>query len=346
MSNKHVKHNASVHEHKTESAPKDKKILGFEMKTIVLLAGLVLISAILATWFGFAAGSASAVPTTVAVDKTVLMSTVESYINSNLLVDPGVSAKIIDANEVGNGLYALSFEIYQNNAKVSAGTLYANKDKVLIGQAFDLNTPLPKAETPATPTETQVKSDKPVVDLYVMSFCPYGNKAEDTMKPVFDLLASKVTFNVHYIVNVSGTNVQSLHGAPEVVQNEREACVLKNYDLNKWFEFATYVNTNCGSNGSCWEAGAKTLGIDTAKISNCVTTEGVALMQANADASNAANANGSPTLLINGVSSTAVYQYGNSEAYKQAICSAFNTAPSECETVLSGSTSTAAGGSC
>lgn len=174
------------------------------------------------------------------------------------------------------------------------------------------------------------KSDKPAVDLYVMSFCPYGNKAEDTMKSVYDLLKNKVDFNFHYIVDVNGNDIQSLHGAKEVAQNEREACVLKNYGKDKWFTFATYVNKNCGSDGTCWEAGAKSVGVDVAKVNSCVTAEGVALMKTNGEASKKANASGSPTMTINGVSSQAVYQYGNSEAYKQAICGAFNTAPAEC----------------
>ena len=197
------------------------------------------------------------------------------------------------------------------------------------------------------------KSDKPAVDLYVMSFCPYGNKAEDTLKPVYDLLKNKVDFNFHYIVSVSGDSIQSLHGEKEVVQNEREACVLKNYGKDKWFSFVSYVNSKCGSDGSCWEAGAKSLGINTAKITACVTADGLDLMKADEKISKEANASGSPTLKINGANSKAVYQYGNPESYKQAICDAFNTTPAECSKKLaavSGASASAQteaqGGSC
>jgi hypothetical protein len=190
------------------------------------------------------------------------------------------------------------------------------------------------------------KSDKPIVDLYVMSFCPYGNKAEDTIKSVYELLKNKTDFNFHYIVSAEGDKISSLHGEKEVVQNEREDCVLKNYGKDKWMNFVTYVNTNCGSDGSCWEAGAKSLAIDAAKINSCVNSEGLALMKAEADASSAAGASGSPTMTINGQTTQAVYQYGNSEGYKKAICDAFNTAPTECSKTLSSSTSTSQGGSC
>lgn len=190
------------------------------------------------------------------------------------------------------------------------------------------------------------KTDKPEVNLYVMSFCPYGNKAEDTLKPVYDLLKDKVDFNFHYIVTASGDKITSLHSQPEVDQDEREACVMKNYGKGKWIDFVTYVNANCGSDGSCWETGAKSLGIDTSKINSCVSSEGTALMKADAEASNSAGASGSPTMIVNGQQTQAVYQYGNSEAYKKIICDAFNTAPPECSQTLSAQTSTTQGGSC
>lgn len=190
------------------------------------------------------------------------------------------------------------------------------------------------------------KSDRPVVDLYVMSFCPYGNKAEDTIAPVYALLKDKVDFNFRYIVDSEGDAINSLHGQPEVDQNIREACVLKEYGKDAWMNFATYVNANCGSNGSCWEDGAKSQNIDTFKISSCAKNQGVALMKADEKASNEAGATGSPTMLINGSETRTVYQYGNAEAYKDKICSTFNNAPEECNKELSAETSTAAGGSC
>lgn len=347
---KHEKHHSAT-EHKAEgSKTESNKILGFELNVILLLAGLVIATALVSTWAGFSlAQSTVDLNQAPAVNSTALSAEVEAYINANLLAQQGVTAKITGAKEIQNGLFELPFEIYQDGAVVSEGNVYSTKEKLFLVQAaFDLNTPIeqtPVEEEEETPTAV-VKSDKPVVDLYVMSFCPYGNKAEDTMKPVYELLKNDINFNVHYIVNVNGTTVDSLHGTPEAVQNEREACVLKYYGMQSWFDFAGYVNTNCGSNGSCWEAGATTLKLDKDKINTCVANEGLDLMKASEAASNAANANGSPTMIINGVGTNSVYQYGNSEAYKTAICGAFNTAPSACSTVLSGSTATTQGGSC
>lgn len=43
------------------------------------------------------------------------------------------------------------------------------------------------------------KTDKPQLDFYVMSFCPYGNQMETTLQPVFDLLGNKAELRPRYI---------------------------------------------------------------------------------------------------------------------------------------------------
>lgn len=262
-----------------------------------------------------------------------------------LIKDSGGSATVKEATEDGD-LYKIVVSANGQDQPV-----YVTKDGTkFIQQAISFeDIEKQKAEAQKQQEEASKpapKNDKPAVDLYVMSFCPYGNKSEDTLKPAYNLLKNKVDFNFHYIVTVDGNNITSLHGQKEVDQDEREACVLKNYGKDSWINFVTYVNDKCGSDGSCWEAGAKSLGINTDKILNCLSIDGLALMKANADASNAAGASGSPTLIINGQNSQAVYKYGDSESYKKAICDAFNTAPTECSQALSSQTSTTQGGSC
>ncbi len=262
-----------------------------------------------------------------------------------LIKDSGGTATVKEATEDGD-LYKIVVSANGQDQPV-----YITKDGTkFIQQAISFED-IEKQKAEAKKQEEEAskpapKSDKPEVDLYVMSFCSYGNKAEDTLKSVYILLKDEVNFNFHYIVTVEGDKITSLHGQPEVDQDERETCVLKNYGKGRWLDFVTYINANCGSDGSCWEVGAKSLGIDKAKISACVASEGTALMKANAEVSNAAGASGSPTLTINGQTTRAVYQYGNSEAYKKAICAAFNTVPAECSQTLSAETSSAEGESC
>lgn len=264
---------------------------------------------------------------------------VNKFITANVGQE-GIKVETISIIEE-DGLYKITLSIQDQE-----NVFYASKSGKMIFQGTNMDG---DAANKAEVKEDQpiAKSDKPVVDLYVMSFCPYGNQSEDTLKPVYDLLKNKVTFNFHYIVNMNGEKVESLHGQPEVDQNEREACVLKDYGKDKWFDFVLYVNKNCGSDGVCWEAGAKSLGINVAKLNSCVRTSGLNLMKEDAKVSAEAGAQGSPTMKINGTPTSAVYGYGNPEKYKQKICESFDVAPSECETVLnSQTTASPAGGSC
>lgn len=262
-----------------------------------------------------------------------------------LIADGGGGAEVKEVTEEG-GLYKIVI-----SANGQEQPVYITKDGTkFIQSAISFEEIEKQQEEAKKQMEEQnkeiPKADKPTVDLFVMSFCPYGNQAEDTIRPVYNLLKDKADFNFRYIVTAEGDKISSLHGQPEVDQNEREACILKNYGKDSWVSFVAYVNANCGSDGSCWEAGAKSLSIDTAKISSCVSSEGTALMKADASASEAAGASGSPTMVVNGVQTQTVYQYGNSEEYKKVICGAFNTQPAECSQELSSETSTAEGGSC
>lgn len=263
----------------------------------------------------------------------------------NNLVQPGTEATVKEITKEGD-LYKIVFTVGKQDI-----TTYMTTDGTkFFPQVMDIAEVEKQSEAQKTKDEAAAKdmpkTDKPTVDLYVMAFCPYGNKAENTLKPVYNLLKDKVDFNFHYIVSSSGDTINSLHGQKEVDQDEREACVLRDSGKDKWMEFVTYVNDNCGSDGLCWETAAKNSGLDTAKISNCVSSSGTDLMKANEKASTDAGATGSPTMIINGVESKTVYQYGNSESYKQAICNAFNSSPEECSQQLNSSTSTTQGGSC
>ncbi|MFA4817923.1 MAG: hypothetical protein WC608_04355 [Parcubacteria group bacterium] len=321
----------------TEEKTQDQGFL--TKKTIVAIAILLLI-----VGYAIYAKNKDKAIVTKMFTKSITQDEAKAKIES-LIKDSGGAATVKEVTEDGD-LYKITV-----SANGQDQSVYVTKDGTkFIQQAITFDE-IAKQQEEAKKQQAEAakpapKSDKPSVDLYVMSFCPYGNKAEDTMKSVYVLLKDKVNFNFHYIVSVEGDKITSLHGQPEVDQNEREACVLRDYGKGKWLDFASYVNTNCGSDGKCWEAGAKSLAIDTAKISACVASSGTALMKTEAEVSAAAGASGSPTMIINGQTSQAAYQYGNSEAYKKAICDAFTTAPEECSKTLSAETSTSQGGSC
>ena len=161
-----------------------------------------------------------------------------SYINANL-VQAGESVSLTGVSDAG------SFYLLNISYKGQEITSYVSKDgKYFIpvaGYVLDMSVPLPKADTTTKTTQpTEVpKSDKPSVELFVMSFCPYGVQAEQAMAPVADLLGSKADIKVRFIAGVGDTlnSVQSLHGVIEGKEDARQLCVAKNYDINTYWKF-------------------------------------------------------------------------------------------------------------
>ena len=264
------------------------------------------------------------------------------FINTNL-VQPGTTASLV-SNEEFEGLYNVTV-LYQGNEI----PVFVTKDGsyMFLASPLDITENLPQEET--QPTEV-TKTATPDVELYVMSFCPYGTQAEDAMKPVVDLLGSSANIQVHYIATVQGDileSISSLHGPTEAVEDVRQLCIMENYDQTTFWNYVMDLNANCVSlyndataYDTCWKNAASQNGIDANQIQTCIDSEGVGLISADAQLASLNQVSGSPTLIINGV------RYSGArtpEGYKQAICDAFTTAPSECSETLSGATSTTTG---
>ncbi|MCD5396410.1 MAG: DsbA family protein [Candidatus Pacebacteria bacterium] len=279
-----------------------------------------------------------------------------NYINENFLRG-GVKAELIDVFEEA-GVYKIGLKIQEEEY-----TSYVTKDgKLLFPEAIDLMPPEPK-EFP--------KTEKPDVKLFVMSFCPFGDQAEEMLMPVVDLLKDKANIELHYIFYknyASGypeycldkeNKYCAMHGIGELNQNIRELCVWK-YQKDKFWDFVRAINKNATSKNvdEKWEEIAKNLGINVAKIKECQKNEIFSLLDneialtskfypvqdPKAYGKEESVISASPTLVINGIIYT-----GNrsSEDYKRAICSAFKNPPKECEVDLSSiPTPSTAGGSC
>lgn len=264
------------------------------------------------------------------------------YINTNL-ASPGQTASLINITE-NNGIYTI-WSWYQSR-EIS---VYATKDcALLFTTAVNMNA----AATP-TPTRAPIKSARPVVDLYVMAFCPYGTQAETVMRPVVDLLGSTADIRVRYITTVSGStpdSVKSLHGPPEAREDLMQLCVMTAYPEKYWNYLKDFNNQcypvwqNASALASCRKNVLASRGIDASKIDTCATgSEGIALLRADEIKADNDDASASPTLIINGVKYSGAR---TPEAYKQAICDSFDSAPTECRTSLSAQQVVNSGGGC
>jgi protein-disulfide isomerase len=266
-----------------------------------------------------------------------------NYINQNLVQTGQVTFVSVEDQ---NGLYVVTTSYQGQQIPV-----YVTKD----GSQLFVSSPInmtEEIETSTTQPEEIPKTNKPLAELFVMAFCPYGVQAENLMKPVVDLLGTKADIKIRFIANVQGdtaSSVSSLHGANEAMEDLRQLCIMKNYDQKTFWNYLMEIDANCSSIYSnataldqCWKNAATKAGIDVTKIDTCSKgSEGLDLLKADEQLTEKYGVSGSPTLIINGV------QYSgtrSSEAFKQAICSAFNTQPSECSQTLSASTGSASGG--
>jgi hypothetical protein len=274
--------------------------------------------------------------TTPAYGQAAVVSRVVDYINAM----PGISSSVsLVSSHALDDIYNIT--LLSNGNQVPA---YATMDGVylLLSPVHDLNKSPYEDSTP--PAQSIPKSDRPIVQLYVMSLCPYGVQAENYLKPVVDQLGSVADFSVHYIASVVGTtpaSVQSMHGAVEAQEDLRQVCIINQYSKSAFWYYVSYLNANCfgiysdaSAYDACWRSAAANAGISPAELEVCSGgATGVSLLKTDVDMTSSKGIAGSPTLVINGVDYTGAR---STEDYRKAVCSAFNAMPPQCGQTSSG----------
>ncbi len=185
----------------------------------------------------------------------------------------------------------------------------------------------PNTQTPSAPTPTEVtKSDKPKVELFVMTECPYGTQSEKGIIPAFEALGTSADTQIRFVHYF-------MHGDKEEKETYTQICIREEQST----KFMAYLKCYLvdGDSARC----IKNASIDSAKLTTCIATNAKAYYKVDSDLSNKYGVQGSPTLIINGAESNAGR---NSASYLAGICSAFNNAPSACTKTLS-STNPSAG---
>jgi hypothetical protein len=188
------------------------------------------------------------------------------------------------------------------------------------------------------------KTDKPKVELFVMSYCPYGTQIEKGILPVVDLLGSKVDWNIRFVYYI-------MHGEKEVRENQLQYC-MQAQNKSKYFEYL-----RCFLNSSNSDACLASTGMSKAQFQKCYD-EADKKFNLTADFQNTATylngqyplfgidaalnkkykVLGSPAFVINGVQNKAQGRDPNSML--KTVCMAFKQPPAECAKALSTQTYT------
>ncbi|HOW37253.1 MAG TPA: hypothetical protein PLK34_03325, partial [Candidatus Pacearchaeota archaeon] len=191
-----------------------------------------------------------------------------------------------------------------------------------------------------TQTSQVPKTDKPAIELFVMSHCPYGTQAEKGLIPVIELLRDKVDFKLRFVY-------YAMHpSAGEMEEQTRQYCIQKEQSEKLIPYLKCFLKA--GDSNSCLTE-AK---IDQTQMNTCVSNadKEFKITENKNDKSKWLNGNyplfnidkelntlygvaGSPTLVINGVDAQSAR---DPASYLKTICGAFSEGkvPEECDEKL------------
>jgi len=198
-----------------------------------------------------------------------------------------------------------------------------------------------KTQKKASTVKEENKNDKPVVEYFVMSYCPYGTQFEKGLIPVIKLLGDKIDAKLKFVD-------YAMHSKKELDENLAQYCIQKEQSDKLY----PYLNCFLASDGQA--AGIKkcltSTGININKLNTCIdntdkefkvsenfnkkeTWKGqFPTFDTNKEDNEKYDVGGSPTFVINGQT---IDSARDSQSLLKAVCSGFKNAPEECNKKLS-----------
>lgn len=145
---------------------------------------------------------------------------------------------------------------------------------------------------------------KPTLELFVMSYCPFGIQAEESIIPIVKKFGDEIDFKLQFIAEEKDelssqymTPFISLHGYPEVAENIRQLLIAKEYPER----YLDYILCRGKKLNKSWEDCAKKKGIDVEKIQRLFDTpEAEQLLRESIKRSAELGIKASPTILVDG----------------------------------------------
>jgi hypothetical protein len=261
--------------------------------------------------------------------------TVLKTINEKL-VSTEVKAELKGVTEIGN-LSELTLDFAGQEDK-----LYTTDDGKMFFQKIYDQEEVEKAEKAAEEARAiKNKSDKPEVELFVMSYCPYGTQMEKGYIPAIRALGDKINSKVKFVNYV-------MHGEKEATENVLQYCVQENMPEKFDAYLECFLDKGEGNSDSCLEKSGVSKNDIKACISNTTKEFKVKEDLNNKDTylsgryplfkihdglNKKYGVQGSPSIVINGQKIDGVGR--DAQSILNVICSAFNEKPEECNTNLS-----------
>jgi len=219
-----------------------------------------------------------------------------------------------------DGFYEVTAEI-----QGQSGSFYITKDgKYFTSSILPITSSSASANTDSETAVEVPKSEKPKVELFIMSYCPYGTQMEKAILPVLTTLGSKVDATIRF------THF-TLHGEKEDTENFRQICIRQEQPTKFLAYLQCTLNSTDPNSPADPTACMNKLSINVAGVNSCIKSKAADYYKVDSDLSQSYGVQGSPTLVINGVQANVAR---SPAAILEAVCAAYNNAPSECSTQL------------
>jgi len=306
---------------KVKNANKNKNMYNLWKISSIILAILLTIS--LLSW---------GMSQTYSKNEKTVSKEVVNYINNNLL-DGGKLISLKDI-EKSNGMYKLLLDLEGQEMES-----YVSIDgKMFFPQVIKLseNHLEEKVVKKSQPSSSVTKANKPKIELFVMSECPYGTQMEKGILPVIKELGDNIDFELKFVN-------YAMHGKKELDEQILQSCISKNYKSKLLTYLGKYLeagNTNDALN---------LIDVSRTELSECIekTDKDFRVTEIFEDKSKSDwngrfpkflindkdnkkyDIKGSPTLVINGEQ---VKSARDANSLLNTICSSFTNAPEACKT--------------
>lgn len=264
-----------------------------------------------------------------------------NYINDNILKGQGTVSLKGEVKEE-NGLYKfiLTFDV---NGQKQDSDVYVTRDgkylfPVMQGLPIDLD-----AKVAAGTATEQIstcadmpKADKPILDAFIVSQCPYGLQMQRVLAKAIEQGVSPDNIKVRYIGSISNNKISSMHGDAEAQENLSQICIREEQKTKYWDYISCYIEK--GEADKCLTS----TGIDKNQLNACVSdvSRGLKYAQEDFTLADQYSVGGSPTLImadkqINEISFDdrdvpANKKARTADAIKDIMCCAFNNQPGYC----------------
>jgi hypothetical protein len=184
-------------------------------------------------------------------------------------------------------------------------------------------------------------SEKPIVELFVMSYCPYGLQIEKGLIPVLDTLNDSINFSVKFCG-------YAMHGRIEINEQLTQYCIQRE-QIDKYLPYLRCFLADGNASGCL-----NLTGIDHAKLTGCTQSadseynitrdyynqttwfaDRYPPFDIYKDETEQYNIYSSPTLLVNG---SIIDTNRDPKSLLETVCAGFATRPASCDANLSDAT--------